>query len=268
MDLTAYYNLVSKEHRARRYLTKKCLKNGRRVCPRCNAKKLYRLSDDRRRCARCRYTFHDFSGRWLNKTQLTCVQWLSVIKLFELEISTRAISDQLNINYKTVARAIGIIRQAIAENTRISLGNSTNGGSPVFGVLVKQHLPEIVIIPDLSVKAIMDLPIRKFRKGSIIYTTRYNGYESILAHGARHEMEGNGKDRFGDRNSFIEFDGFMNWVPEKFQKHRMISKQQFPYLLKELEFRYNNETERFFELTAAAICNLVPNKANPAKTGA
>ncbi|MBW1741112.1 MAG: transposase, partial [Deltaproteobacteria bacterium] len=42
MDLETYYKLISNENRARNYLSKKCLKNGHRFCPRCNHRKLYK----------------------------------------------------------------------------------------------------------------------------------------------------------------------------------------------------------------------------------
>ena len=105
MDLKIYYKLVYSEKAARKYLTKKCLKNGHRFCPRCNQRKLYKLSDERRRCSRCKYTFHDFSGRWINHGRLTCIQWLSLIKLFELELSVRKMSEQMALSYNTVYNA-------------------------------------------------------------------------------------------------------------------------------------------------------------------
>ena len=257
MELTDYYHLVSSEQQARRYLTRKCLKNGRRMCPRCNGKKLYRLATHRRRCARCKYTFHDFSGRWINQSQLSCVQWLSIVKLFELEVSTRSISDQLNINYKTIARAVEIIRKALAANSISSSHLDQNGSCIAFGVLEHDQRAKITAIPGLTIGEVARLPIRKFRKGSIVYTTRYNGYSGLIAHGARHET-GYGRSVFGDKSNVSDFQGFMNWAADKFQTHRRVPKKHFPVLLKELEFRYNHQEKDFFDLTAKALCSLVP----------
>jgi len=97
MDLSTYYNLISSESNARKYLLGKCFKNHQRFCPRCNNRKLYKLKGGRYRCSRCSYTFHDFSGRWINQGRLTCVQWLFLIKLFELEVSVRKMSLQEKI---------------------------------------------------------------------------------------------------------------------------------------------------------------------------
>jgi transposase len=95
MQLNAHYKLISSETRARKYLLGKCFKNQQRFCPRCRCRKLYKLQQGRYRCSRCEYTFQDFSGWWINRGRLSALQWLSLIKLFELEVSVRKMSLQL-----------------------------------------------------------------------------------------------------------------------------------------------------------------------------
>ena len=113
MELSTYYKIISSESKANKYLSKKCLKNGHRICPRCNNRKLYKLTTGKRRCSKCKYTFHDFSGRWVNYGRLSSVQWLSLLKLFELEQSVRKIAEQMNLAYNTAYKAIETIRYAI-----------------------------------------------------------------------------------------------------------------------------------------------------------
>lgn len=113
MDLDTYYRLISSEKAARKYLSRKCRKNGHRFCPRCTQRKLYKLADERYRCSLCDYTFHDFSGRWINYGRLSALQWLSLIKLFELEVSVRKMSLQLGLSYRAVYWAVSTIRMAI-----------------------------------------------------------------------------------------------------------------------------------------------------------
>ena len=113
MDLHTYESLTKDESTARKYLLGFCFKNQQRICPQCNSRKLYKLNTGYRRCKRCFYTFHDFSGRWINSGSLTPGQWLRIIKLFELELSTRKISQQLRIAYNTAHKAIMTIRSSI-----------------------------------------------------------------------------------------------------------------------------------------------------------
>ena len=144
MDLKVYYRLISSEGKA-----KKCLKNHHRFCPRCRCRKLYKLREGRYRCSRCQYTFHEFSGRWINQGRLTCVQWLSLIKLFELEVSVRKMAQQMGLSYGTVYRAIQTIRLAIvsqAQDAALLLGGEIELDESYFGGHRKGHrgrgLPE------------------------------------------------------------------------------------------------------------------------------
>lgn len=126
MDISTYEQLIKSESTARKYLLGYCWKNHQprrwrghqRFCPHCRGRKLYKLGDGRRRCARCRYTFHDFTRRWINTGGLTPGQWLRIIKLFELELSTRKIATQLGLAYNTAYKAVHTIRRAILAHSQ------------------------------------------------------------------------------------------------------------------------------------------------------
>ena len=253
MDITNYYNLVSGENRARKYLAKKCLKNGRRFCPKCGGKKLYKLSDDRRRCSVCRYTFHDFSGRYINLCRLTYVQWLSVVKLYELEVTTKQISEQLRISYKTVYKAVDIIRLAITGTKKIN-------GTEVFGVHDNKGKIVIVALPDVTAAGMIRLSVKKYRRGSLVFTSPHSRYVGLLSHGSlvKNGHSGSNGTLF-ESGSFSELQGFMGWMSDRFQKKHVVSKRQFPYFLQELEFRYNHRNDNIFELITDRICRLVPD---------
>ncbi len=83
MNFQEYEKIIKNENSAKKYLLQFCWKNHQRFCPKCRSRKLYALQGGRRRCARCAYTFHDFSQRFLNNGNLSCQQWLRLIKLFE-----------------------------------------------------------------------------------------------------------------------------------------------------------------------------------------
>ena len=135
MDLSTYERVIKDESTARRFMSRFCLKNGHRFCPRCRARKLYRVGQ-RRRCSRCRYTFHDFSGRWINRGHLSCGQWLRIIKLFELELSTRKIAQQTGLAYGTTYKAVSTIRGTIlahAPDADVVLGGEVELDEAYFG---------------------------------------------------------------------------------------------------------------------------------------
>jgi transposase len=281
MELSHYETIVKSEDKAFRYLSKKCRENGHRFCPKCTCRVLWKLGSGRRRCSRCRYTFTDFSGRWLNQSRLSCQNWLRVLKLFELEVSANKIASPLAVPYNTVHRAVMLIRHAIlcaatdAETLlggEIELDESYFGGKrkgkrgrgaagkvPVFGILERQGIVRVEVVPNVRAETLLGLTVKTVRRGSIVYTDRYQAYDSLMFCGYRH-LSINHQKRFATGKVYINgLEGFWSWAKERLIKHHGISPTWFPFYLKELEFRYNHRHDDIFELSANTVCSLIPN---------
>ena len=280
MDLTIYYDLISSESKAFRYLSRKCLKNRHRFCPRCQHRKKYKLKDERYRCARCKYTYHEFSGRWINHGRLTCVQWLSLIKLFELEVSVRKMAQQMKLSYRAVYQAVKTIRMAILSHAADSAsllegeieldesyfgdrrkgnrGRGAAGKVPVFGILERKGIVQVSVVPNVTAETLLGLTVKKVRRGSIVYTDKFRSYDSLMFCGYRHLKVDHGKYFSSGKVTINGLEGFWSWAKERFIKHHGVSKEQFPPYLKELEFRYNNRNSDIFNQVAIFLCDLVP----------
>ena len=280
MDLDTYHKMVNNENSSRKYLTKKCRKNGRRFCPRCKHQKLYKLSSGRRRCANCKYTFHDFSGRWINHGRLSCIHWLSIIKLFELELSVRKMAEQMGLAYNTVYQAVHTIRRSIlahADDASAILGGEIEldecyfggrhkgnrgrgaaGKVPVFGILERNGKVQVSVVPNVTAHTLIGLTVKTVRRGSIIYTDKFRSYDSLMFCGYRHLKIDHGK-RYASGKVYINgLEGFWSWAKERLIKHHGVSKENFPLYLKELEFRYNHRHTDIFDIVANYLCDLVP----------
>lgn len=280
MDLTNYYNLISSESKAKKYLLVKCFKNHQRFCPRCRQRKLYKLQSQKYRCSSCNYTFHDFSGRWINHGRLTCVQWLSIIKLFELEVSVRKMAQQMKLSYRTVYRAVRTIRMAILSHAadsasllegEIELDESYFGGRrkgnrgrgaagkvPVFGILERKGIVQVSVVQNVTAETLLDLTVKKVRRGSVVYTDKFRSYDSLMFCGYRHLKVDHSKYFSSGKVTINGLEGFWSWAKERFIKHHGVSKKHFPLYLKELEFRYNNRNSDIFNQVAVFLCDLVP----------
>lgn len=282
MDLSTYECLIKSESSARKYLLGYCWKNQQRFCPRCRSRKFYRLKDRRRRCARCSYTFHDFSGRWINRGALSCGQWLRLIKLFELELSARKMAAQLGLSYGTVYKALTTIRQAILVHSSVDSGRRLGGeveldesyfggrrkgkrgrGAagkvPVFGILERKGQVSVEVVPNVRAETVMGLAVKKVRRGSIVYTDRFKIYAALMFCGYRHLKVDHGKHFSRGRVYINGLEGFWSWAKERVMKHHGISPQRFPLYLKELEFRYNHRNAEIFSIIARYLCGFVPN---------
>ena len=282
MDLKSFETLVRTENTARLFFKKLCWKNYRRFCIRCRSYEIYQIVGKRLRCKRCKYTFHDFSGRWINCLRISFKQWLWIIKLFELELSARKISQQTALSYPTVLKALGIIRMAIARSTvredeflqgEVELDETYFGGRrkgkrgrgaagkvPVFGILERNGVVKVEVVKDVQARTLLNLTVKTVRRGSIVYTDKFKSYDSLMFCGYRH-LKIDHKKLFASGKVYINgVEGFWSYAKERLIKHHGVSKEKFPLYLKEMEFRYNNRNSSIFNLLAQLIVNLVPDR--------
>jgi transposase len=237
--------------------------------------------DKRYRCKRCGYRFHDFTGRWINKLNISFKKWLWIIKLFELEVSARKIAQQVQLSYPTVLKAVTLIRIAIVANAKdahdllngeIELDETYFGGRrkgkrgrgaynkvPVFGILERDGTVRVDVVKDVTAESLLSMTVKTVRRGSIVYTDKFRSYDSLMFCGYRHLRIDRGK-RFATGKVYINgLEGFWSYAKERIIKFHGVSKEKFPLYLKEMEFRYNNRTKDIFTLLVKNICSMVPN---------
>ncbi len=280
MDLKSFETLIKSENSARLFLAKLCWKSGRRFCPRCRAHKIYRIIGKRFRCKKCGYTFHDFTGRWINRLRISYKTWIWLIKLFELELSARKIAQQTKLSYPTVLKGVNLIRAAITANSlaaseflsgEVEMDESYFGGRrkgnrgrgaagkvPVFGILERNGIVRVEVIKDVTAQTLLNFTVKTVRRGSIVYTDKFRSYDSLMFCGYRH-IKIDHKKHFASGKVYINgVEGFWSYAKERLIKFHGISKEKFPLYLKEMEFRYNNRDKNIFNLMAQNLCNFVP----------
>jgi transposase len=280
MKLESFEFVTQSENRARLFFKKACWKNGPVFCTRCRSRKVYRIVGRRYRCKRCKYTFHDFSNRWINELNISFKKWLWIVKFFELEVSARKIAQQVGLSYPTVLKAVTIIRLALVATQdpdmffrgEIELDESYFGGRrkgkrgrgaagkvPVFGILERNGTVKVDVVRNVTAQSLLGMTIKTVRRGSIVYTDKFRGYDALMFCGYRHLRVDHGK-RFSSGKVYINgLEGFWSFAKERLIKFHGVSKEKFPLYLKEMEFRYNNRHQNIFPLLVNKLCNLVPN---------
>jgi transposase len=277
MNLTDYESITKTELSSRRYVSRNCRNLRHVVCPVCHSREFVSRADGRRLCRRCRYIYHDLSGRWINRGSLSAGQWLRIVKLFELELSTRKMAFQLGIAYNTAFKAIRTIRSSILAHAadaeylmsgEVELDESYFGGKrkgkrgrgaagkvPVFGILERDGLVNVSVVPDVTAATLLDLAVKKVRRGSIVYTDRYKSYDSLMFCGYRH-LKVDHKTQFARGRVYINgLEGFWSFAKERLIKHHGVSPRHFPFYLKEMEFRYNHRTDDIFPIVVKYLCD-------------
>ena len=136
-------------------------------------------------------------------------KWLLLIKLFELSVTARVTTKQIQLSYNTTLKAFGVFRQLILDNLsdgyrtlegEIELdeayfgekakgkrGRGAQNKTIVFGILERGGKVRVDIVPDVTAKTLVDSTVKKVKKVSMTYTDKWSGYNTLIFHGYKHE---------------------------------------------------------------------------------
>jgi transposase len=114
MDLPGLIKTCRTEQQAYNYLIGEIQKIKGIHCPACGSTEYYGMKKGRFRCKQCRRDFHPFTGTPLTRLRIPVVTLLLLIKLFELDISAREASTQLDLSYPTTLKVFELFRRSIA----------------------------------------------------------------------------------------------------------------------------------------------------------
>ena len=279
MDLKSFEKLIKSGSAANRVLRHKRYKNGRVICHGCGHRKIYRLGEGRYRCARCRYTFGLLTGTWLAQSRVSLATWLWLLKMFELEVTAHQAAAQVGVSYPTALRVFTIIRRAILAWEEPELlrqeveadesyfggrrkgkrGRGAAGKVPVFGILERRGRVSVTVVPDVKGKTLMEQTVKKVKRGSLVYTDKYWGYDALTFCGYRHLKVDHSKTFTRGRVHINGLEGFWSYAKTRLLKHHGVSPQKFPLYLYEMQFRYNNRKEDLFDLMLDALLKPVPD---------
>ena len=242
------------------------------ACPKCNSKKLYKMSSGKRRCSECKYDFipHKLPMR------LTRDEWKQIIQFFLMEQNSNSIIERTRFERRRVFRALTKIRIVLAEdvpeifsgtvevdetyvggqwkNKRKTIrDNGTKRGrgtkkQPVFGILCRNGQVWAEVVDDVEADTLQPLISRKVSTGSTVCSDTWKAYTGIAARGYVHRLVNHGEKQYSDGkgNHINGLEGFWGFLKRKLASKGGITKQKLPLYLAEYVWRYNhrNESER------------------------
>ena len=231
-----------------------------KTCIFCDKYGLYKLADKRVKCKHCKSYY---SLTKLKRDML-------VLYYFYLEISARKTAKELKLNYKTVQERFMQFRKKIANycsqearklNGEIEIDESYFGGKRkgtrgrgaknktiVFGILERKGKIYTKIVENVSAETLMNEIQNKTKKGSVFYTDGWKSYASLEQYG-KHNIIDHDKELVDVNHNHINgIEGFWSFAKERFHKYHGIDKENYPFYVKEMEFRFNHRNESVFNL--------------------
>jgi len=120
-------------------------------------------------------------------------------------------------------------------------------GPVVFGILERGGRVKIEVVTDVQGETLLELAIKKVKRGSLIYTDKFRSYNGLVSHGFKHRRINHGK-WFANGKVYINgIEGFWSFAKERLMKYHGVDAQKFPLYLNELEFRYNHRDRDLFD---------------------
>jgi len=231
-----------------------------RKCIFCDKNRLYRLKDNRIKCKQCKKKYS------LNQLRLD----MQILYYFYLELSARKTARELELDYKTVQSKFMQFRKKIAEycnkeakklNGELELDESYFGGKRkgkrgrgannkaiVFGILERKGKIYTKIVENVSAETLMNEIQNKTLKGSVFYTDGWKSYASLEQYG-KHNVIDHDKELVDNNHNHINgIEGFWSFAKERFHKYHRIDKQNYPFYVKEMEFRFNHRNDNVYKL--------------------
>lgn len=267
MDIFEFARIITSESDVIKFLLR-CLRGKSHrfiICPSCKSKKHYIMSKGYTRCKRCMTDYDPFSNTQFSKVRISYVKWFTMIKLFDLGISAKRAAKETGLSYPTALKSFDIMRYSILchlaksdvvlkgeiETDEAYFGGRRKGkrgrGSKnktiVFGILERGGKVSVSIIQNVSAERLMGETVKKVRRGSVVYTDKWRGYDSLMFCGYKH-LSIDHKYKFKSGKVYINgIEGFWSFAKERLIKHHGISPDKFLLYIKEMEWRYNHRDD-------------------------
>jgi transposase len=238
-------------------------------CPKCEAKKVYLLSNGKRKCSECKYGFTPHRL----PLYFTRDQWRKIIRWFLLEQSSQNISLRTGFERRRIMRALKIIRTSLTKDVpeifsgTVEVDETYLGGQwrnkrkaireqgtkrgrgtqkqPVFGILCRNGSVWAEVVDDVGAETLQPLISQKVTVGSIICSDTWKAYTGIASRGYVHRLVNHGEKQYSDGkgNHINGLEGFWGYLKRKLVSKGGIRREKIHLYLGEYVWRYNHRNE-------------------------
>lgn len=200
-------------------------------CPRCGARKSWRLRDGRRRCAQCRYDWKP--GRL--PLRLSLPQWRAVLQWFVRGAPSAEIARETGLERKRVLRALMLVRRAILHTAsyraRRTLVLSRKTRAATIGIRPIDGHVWAEVIPDAQADQ-LGRWLRE-RKGRL--PLALHAYAAVVYRGHLHRLASSGAG-----TPFGQIEAFWAYLQRQLKATGGIRRERLGLYLAAFAWRYNH----------------------------
>lgn len=291
--LPVYSSNLSDQHIRKIFVEKRYDK--KLSCNKCKKDRLVWLSERKFRCKNCWKKGSLTTGTFLEKSKLSLRKWHELIWCFVLAHSAHKASRLLHLGYKSCWQSYQTIRAAFIQKSlkqrkkitgTVEVDESYYGGAfknlrkkirekirkegkakrgrgakyrkqPVFGIYKRNGSVYLELITECTKPELQEIIKRKIEKDSEIFSDTFTGYKGLVGLGYIHSTVDHGMEIYVDGRVHINgMEGFWGLSKTNMHTYKGIKKKNWPFYLKEMEFRFNNRKLNF-EQTVLKIIKIL-----------
>lgn len=115
----------------------------------------------------------------------------------------------------------------------------------VFGILERGGQVRTVVVEDVTAQTLMQEIEKNTEKGCVYYTDQFRSYASLSRFG-KHIRIDHRRMLVEGRNHINGIEGFWSYAKRLLRKYNGVSKKNFVFYLKEIEWRFNNRKKNLY----------------------
>lgn len=236
MKLKELNELIKDENKCEEYLRSAGILKTFTNCISCGSASLGMIRGERYRCYSCKKEWSRRKDSILSLTRFSYSEFLICLKYFALESSAEMISEEFELNYKTVRMLFNYFRMKITNVDEEALDRFTSlikGNTDVMGLKVKEGKISFDFDPKKDEEARIKAVRHRVQNGPAYFEFTYEKLRDTI-------KEGKSDDYISELERFWRFAG------ERLFGYKGTEQKYFILFLKELEFRYNHRNDNLF----------------------
>ena len=237
-------------------------------CPRCQYTRHWKLTNGRKRCARCRHTFTKSQPQFRKVSKYL----FKLIEYFCLGVPAYRLRFIMPLTQTTIQTVFRLFRELIYNECMEELkklmlegkiemdealfggrrkgskrGWGAEGKQMVFGIYQRNGTVRTFPVSSREAPTLIPLIEKATKPGSLYYTDDWRAYATLATRG-NHVVIRKEKGRPKGKDHANGIEGFWSYGKNWLYQYRGVPKQYFHLYLKEVEWRFNHRRENLVPL--------------------
>jgi transposase len=216
-------------------------------------------------------------NKYVKRSKISEVKFREILKLFSLDLDTKAIAILSGLNRNTIYKYLHLIRKRIAvfceqqspfngeievhepdfggQSIKGKIGQGTEIKDHFFGILQRDDKVYTEVIPDRDKRMYQAVIQGKAKLESIVHSENWGDYNGLVDLGCKKYYQvQHGDDQLAYNNNNINtMKSFYHFVKKRLIKFHVISDAAFYLHIKECEFRFNYRNKDIYMMLLKMI---------------